>query len=236
MPRLQRPFVCLGSCCLPPIGCICAPALNNHASRLFTAECHKDDAGCSSRRFQCRRIVPATVTYVCPPAAVRPRRLHICNGHSRASVVPAIARRLPPSPASVPQPSIIVPVAYSLPSATRMTRVVPPGAFNAAASSLPPSPTSADLLLSAPAYSTSAMAIPVHRWFLLLPAISRPSPASVPQPSIIVPVACSLPSATRTTRVVPPGASNATASSLVMCRARLRAVSPSCRAPEARAY
>ena len=141
MPRLQRPFVCLGSCCLPPIGCICAPALNNHASRLFTAECHKDDAGCSSRRFQCRRIVPATVTYVCPPAAVRPRRLHICNGHSRASVVPAIARRLPPSPASVPQPSIIVPVACSLPSATRTTRVVPPGV---AASSLPLSPPSAD--------------------------------------------------------------------------------------------
>ena len=129
----------------------------------------------------------------------------------RFLLLPAVSR---PSPASVPQPSIIATVAYSLPSATRTMRVVPPGASNAAASSLPPSPTSADLLLSAPAYSTSAMAIHVHRWFLLLPAISRPSAASVPPPSIIATVAYSLPSATRTTRVVPPGASNAAASSL----------------------
>ena len=55
---------------LPPIACICDPALNNHASRLFTAECHKDDAGCSSR---CRRIVPATVTSVCRPHCCPPQ-------------------------------------------------------------------------------------------------------------------------------------------------------------------
>ena len=87
----------------------------------------------------------------------------------RFLLLPAVSR---PSAASVPQPSIIATVAYSLPSATRTTRVVPPGASNAAASSLPLSPMSAHLLLSAPADSTSAMAIPVPRWFLLLPAVS----------------------------------------------------------------
>ena len=51
--------------------------------------------------------------------------------------------------------------------------------------------------VGSPTDSTSATAVRVPR-FLLLPAVSRPSPASVPQPSIIATVAYSLPSATRT--------------------------------------
>ena len=129
--------------------------------------------------------------------------LALAHRHQAAAVLPT----------ALLQPTIAATATHSLPSAKRTTPVVPPGASDIAASSLPPSPTSADPLLSTPADSTSATAVPVPR-FLLLPAISRPSAASVPQPSIIATVAYSLPSATRTTRVVPPGASNAAASSL----------------------